>query len=184
MNKLIKTGFIVGRFQPFHKGHLSYLEEALSMFRLVYVGITNPDPSVIKEESEDDHRHKKDANIFYYYERKLMIQNSLPEINAEYNRVEIVPFSIHTPDRLRYYIPVSATGFIRVFDEWDEKKLTILDRAGYKNLKRKNLKESDRDASGTDIRSLIKENGKWQSQVPMGTKEVIEKNYPLTDRFI
>ena len=34
-----------GRFQPFHVGHLEYVQLALGLGRFCYVGITNPDPA-------------------------------------------------------------------------------------------------------------------------------------------
>ena len=47
------SGMIHGRFQPFHNGHLEYLRGAAARSDEVFVGITNPDPSRVKEEPSD-----------------------------------------------------------------------------------------------------------------------------------
>ena len=78
-----RLGFIIGRFQPFHIGHLSYLKEAATVFDSLFICITNPDPSLIRREQEDNHRHKASANIFTYYERMLMVMESLAEAETD-----------------------------------------------------------------------------------------------------
>ena len=65
---------IHGRFQPFHNGHLEYLRGAAACSDDVFVGITNPDPRRIREESSDPLRHLPESNPFTYAERLLMIE--------------------------------------------------------------------------------------------------------------
>jgi len=57
---------IHGRFQPFHLGHLEYLKGAAERSEAVFVGITNPDPTRIREESSDPLRHLPESNPFTY----------------------------------------------------------------------------------------------------------------------
>jgi len=177
-----KAGFIIGRFQPFHVGHLNYLREALLRFDELFVGITNPDPQSHKKEPEDNHRHKREANIFFFYERVLMIKETLLDLNLDLAKIQIVPFPIHQSELWKYYIPFHATGFIRIFDDWDDKKIKMFNSAGY-SVEFRRLNESQRDASGSLIRRLLKENGNWQDFVPSGTKKVIENCFMQSDRY-
>ena len=50
----MKRGMIHGRFQPFHLGHLEYLQGAAAQSDEVWVGITNPDPTRVKPEAIKD----------------------------------------------------------------------------------------------------------------------------------
>ncbi len=63
-----------GRFQPFHNGHLEYLRGAAERSDEVWVGITNPDPTRIKEEPSDPLRHLPESNPYTYAERLLMVK--------------------------------------------------------------------------------------------------------------
>ena len=64
----------IGRFQPFHNGHLDYLRRAAERSDEVFVGITNPDPARIKPEAADPLRHLPESNPFSYVERLLMVK--------------------------------------------------------------------------------------------------------------
>jgi len=169
-------GFIIGRFQPFHNGHLNYLLEAINLFDEIFVNITNPDPSVFVQVMEDDHRHKIDANIFTYYERLLMVRNTLRYENIDSERVTIVPFPIHQPKLWKYYVPLCATAFIRVFDQWDQQKVYHLSSAGYNVYERK-MKKEDRITSGEFVRKLITEYQDLRNYVPKGSIDVINRYF-------
>ena len=64
-------GFVHGRFQPFHNGHLEYLRGALERCEELFVGITNPDLSHVRPEPEDPLRHLPESNPWSYVERLL-----------------------------------------------------------------------------------------------------------------
>ena len=78
-----KVGLYIGRFQPFHRGHLSVVKKALE----------ECDTLVIAIGSAQESRTKK--NPFSFDERKLFIWRSLWGDNA---RVVIVPVA----DRIEY----------------------------------------------------------------------------------
>lgn len=68
--KKYSLGFIVGRFQLFHKGHLSLVEESLYHAKKTVVLIGSSDKSRTKD------------NPFTYEERKDMIQKVFPECHV------------------------------------------------------------------------------------------------------
>lgn len=78
-----KIGLYIGRFQPFHRGHLSVVREALK----------HCDKLVIAIGSAQEDRTKK--NPFSFEERKIFIWRSLWGLNE---RVVIVPVK----DRIEY----------------------------------------------------------------------------------
>ena len=57
-----RYGMMHGRFQPYHNGHHEYMQLAFERCETLLIGITNPDPSQIAEESTADHRHREEAN--------------------------------------------------------------------------------------------------------------------------
>ena len=71
-----KVGLYIGRFQPFHKGHLSIVKRALEECETLVIAIG----------SAQESRTKK--NPFSFEERKLFIWRSLWGLNS---RVVIVP---------------------------------------------------------------------------------------------
>ena len=119
-----RYGMIHGRFQPFHNGHWHYARAALARCDFpAFIGITNPDPSLIVLESTDSERHLPEANLFTFFERQQMIQSTLVDANVPLSSVSIVPFPIHYPERWRYYCPRETIQFVRVFSAWGHEKL-------------------------------------------------------------
>lgn len=164
---------IVGRFQPFHIGHLNYASEVLNICNNLIVAITNPDPSKTKEEIEDNHRHRDDANPFTYYERMLMVRESLSDLVPKPASLSIVPFPIHHADLWQYYIPDQVTVHLRVIDFWDEKKVRRFLELGYSVREHR---YSSKLATGSEVRRMIFENGNWEMLVPAGTAKIIREN--------
>ena len=66
-------GVVVGRFQPFHKGHLDYVLKALLQTENLYIGITTPGKIATKYEPKNIDRFGKKNNPFTFKERKKMI---------------------------------------------------------------------------------------------------------------
>ena len=118
---------IHGRFQPFHNGHLEYLRGAAAHSDVVFVGITNPDPSRIKEESSDPLRHLPESNPFSYVERLLMVAEVAHD---EGIRAHVIPFPVNEPELWPAYVPAGVTQFLRLFSEWGGTKLERLREAG------------------------------------------------------
>ena len=153
------NGFLIGRFQPFHLGHVKAVNFALSKVEQLYIGIGS---------SNKSHQLR---NPFTAQERKLMITSSLdhetlkkisifdiPDLNDHSKWVnsidEIIP---------NYDIVFSNDDFTHSLYEMKNKKIISVDLT------------SREDLSGTNIRKLIEIDENWHDLVPDGTKTVLLK---------
>lgn len=162
-------GMIHGRFQPFHNGHLEYLLGAAARSDVVFVGITNPDPSRIREEPSDPLRHLPESNPFSYVERLLMVQAVADD---EGIRVHVIPFPVNEPELWDAYVPPGVTQYLRLFSDWGGAKLDRMREAGYEV---EILDQgAEKQLSGADVRAAMREGGEWESLVPPAVARVIK----------
>jgi nicotinamide mononucleotide adenylyltransferase len=171
---MIETGVIHGRFQVLHNDHLKYLMAGKSRCRHLVVGITNPDPSLTGQENADPHRSDLFANPFTYYERYMMVQAVLKAEGVPSDAFSIVPFPINFPELLKYYVPLDATFFLTIYDDWGKKKL---ERFRSLLLNVEVLWErplSEKGISGDSIRRRIVEGKPWEELVPESTRHFIQ----------
>jgi nicotinamide-nucleotide adenylyltransferase len=160
---------IHGRFQPFHNGHLEYLRGAAARSDEVFVGITNPDPERVKEETSDPLRHLPESNPFSYVERLLMVEAVAED---EGIRAHVIPFPVNEPELWHAYVPDGVTQFLRLFSEWGGTKLDRMREAGYEIVV---LDEGvDKEISGADVRAALRSRGDWEALVPPGVARVIK----------
>ena len=159
---------IHGRFQPFHNGHLEYLLGAAARSDDVFVGITNPDPWRVKEESSDPLRHLPESNPFTYTERLLMIEAVAAD---EHISVHVIPFPVNEPELWPAYVPAGVTQYLRLFSEWGGTKLERMRTAGFHVVI---LDEgAEKAVSGVDVRAAMRSGGDWEALVPPGVARVI-----------
>ncbi len=168
-----RYGMIHGRFQPFHNGHWEYARAALAWCDSLIIGITNPDPSLIVPESADSGRHLPEANLFTFYERQQMIQATLLDAKVPLERIAIVPFPIHHPERWRHYCPLDTIQFVRVFSTWGQEKLQRFRANGWRV---EILDEgSAKEVSGSEVRRRMREGKGWEELVPPGVAQVLRE---------
>lgn len=162
-------GMIHGRFQPFHNGHLEYLRGAAVRSEEVFVGITNPDPTRIKEEPNDPLRHLPESNPFSYVERLLMVKAVAAD---EGIHAHVIPFPVNEPELWAAYVPHGVTQYLRLFSEWGGTKLERMREAGYEVVI---LDEgADKEISGAEVRAAMREGRDWEELVPRGVARVIK----------
>ncbi|MCR4555863.1 MAG: hypothetical protein K5766_03565 [Alphaproteobacteria bacterium] len=183
--KKYKYGVVHGRFQPFHNDHLRYVLAAFEKSEILYIGITNPDPSAVRFDPADPKRSATDANPFTFYERMEMIRKSLIETVGDISCFRIVPFPINIPELLKHYTPEGARYFLTIYDKWGEKKLSDLKNLGFDTEVLWRKEETAKNMTATQIREGIINHKSWTNLVPNGTKEVVE-NILLDDpnRFV
>ena len=153
------NGFLIGRFQPFHLGHLEAINFALSKIEKLYIGIGSSNKS------------NQPRNPFTVEERKQMILSSLDEnIIKRVSIYEIPDLDDHSKwvdsvDEIipKYDIVFSNDDFTHNLYEKKGKKIISVVLKSRNNL------------SGTNIRSLIQTDGDWKDLVPNGTKNVLLK---------
>jgi nicotinamide-nucleotide adenylyltransferase len=160
---------IHGRFQPFHNGHLEYLRGAAERSDEVWVGITNPDPTRVKEEPSDPLRHLPESNPYTYAERLLMVKETAADEGIV---VHVIPFPVNEPELWPAYVPDDVTQYIRLFSNWGGTKLDRLREAGYEVVV---LDEgAEKQISGVDVRAALRDGGDWRALVPAGVARVLD----------
>jgi nicotinamide-nucleotide adenylyltransferase len=168
-----RRGMIHGRFQPFHLGHLEYLRGAAERSDVVFVGITNPDPTRIRPEPSDPARHLPESNPWTYAERLLMVKAAAADLGLRADRVHVIPFPVNEPELWAVYVPDGVTQYLRLFSEWGRTKLERLREAGYEVVV---LDEgAEKEISGAEVRAALREGGDWESFVPPGVARVIRE---------
>ncbi len=168
-----RYGMIHGRFQPFHLGHLEYLRLALDRCETLLIGITNPDPAQIAEETESSHRHRPEANPYTFFERLVMIRETVRCEGIPLERVLLLPFPINLPDRWRYYLPPDVTHYLRVFSPWEQAKLERLREHGYEAEVLQPGVEKQIEAS--EVRRRMAAGEDWAALVPAAVARVIRE---------
>ncbi len=154
------VGLLIGRFQPFHLGHLSAIQYALRLVAHLYILVGS---------SQKSHELK---NPFTAGERILMIRNALIDRRVDAKRYLIIPI----PDAIGHAV---WTAFIdQVVPEYDivfsNDKLTI------QLFREKGVRVVEpplfqrKTYSATEVRRRIIEGENWESLVPPAAAKVIE----------
>lgn len=172
-----KIGVIHGRFQGLHWGHMEYLLAGMKRCEHLFIGITNFDIMEEKPLNEaNPTRASAESNPFSYYHRYMMIKNSLIEYGVSINQFDIVPFPIEYPDKIKNYVPVNAKFYVTIYDQWGEKKLSILNSLGYNTEVMWYRTNAERFSSGTQVRDAIRSGAEWKHLVPNAVYNYIIEN--------
>lgn len=158
---MAKRALFVGRFQPFHKGHL----EAVKM-------ILEENDEIIIAVGSAQYSHKLE-NPFTIGERIVMIKNTLEDEGINLKRIWIIPI----PDVHVHMMWTSeVVGYTPKFDiVYTNEPLTrrLFMEAGFNVrpipfIKRKVY-------SATEIRKRMIEDGNWEELVPKAVAEFIKE---------
>ena len=153
------NGLLIGRFQPFHLGHLEALQFALSKVDKLWLGLGSSNKPMEK------------TNPFTIEERKQMILSSIDD--SIKNKISI--YSIPDLDNHVKWIENIDTivpDYQIVFSN-DPMTEHLYSK---RNVKVMTIPFFKRDQlSGTRLRDLIKSDQKWDDLVPEGTKLLLQK---------
>lgn len=158
---MVKRGLFVGRFQPFHKGHLMAIGDILK----------EVDEAVIVVGSAQ-YSHRVD-NPFTAGERVTMIRRALDEAKVEPSSYWIIPVrDIH----VHMLWVAEVVGFTPKFDiAYTNEPLTrrLLIEGGFKV---KSIPFHDREKySSTVIRERMLKNQNWEELVPKSVAQFIRR---------
>ena len=158
---MINRGLYVGRFQPFHLGHLGTIKDVL----------TEVDELVIVIGSAQYSHNLK--NPFTAGERLVMVKNSLQEAGVDMTRVWIVP----VPDVHLHMLWVTAVeGYTPKFNTlYSNEPLTrrLFMEAGYPV---KSVRLFERQTySSTFVREKMLRDENWTTLVPKSVADFIHK---------
>ena len=153
------NGLLIGRFQPFHLGHLEALRFALSKVDKLWIGIGSSNKSPEKN------------NPFTAEERKEMILSSISNSISEKIQIYSIP-DLDNHKKWIENIDTIVPEFDVVFSN-DELTQSLYSKFG-KNVLSVPFKQRE-VLSGTKIREKIKSDQNWQTLVPEGTQKVLKK---------
>lgn len=176
---MVKTGVIHGRFQVFHKDHLKYILAGKSRCSHLVVGITNPDPLLTGKDPADPHRSTPLSNPLTYFERYVMIRETLVEAGLGWTDFSVVPFPVNFPELYKYYVPLDAVFFLTIYDEWGRRKLEWFRGQGLATEILWTRSSADKGLSAGYIRRLMAEGAQWTHLVPAAaTRRLVEWDIP------
>jgi nicotinamide-nucleotide adenylyltransferase len=158
---MVKRGLFVGRFQPFHLGHLQAIRDVLKEVGELVVVIGGAQYS-----------HNLN-DPFTAGERLVMVRKALEEVGIDYVRVWVVP----VPDVHLHMMWVSAVeGYAPKFDVvYSNEPLTrrLFMEAGYEV---KSIRFHKRKVySSTEVRERLLNGESWEKLVPKSVAEFVEK---------
>ena len=160
------NGLLIGRFQPFHLGHLD----------AVLFGLARVDNLLIGIGSSNKHNEKK--NPFSATERREMILLSLEPSVISRIKIFNIP-DIDNHEKWTFEIDQIVPKYDIVFTN-EEFTKTLFEKRQI-NVIQVILKDREK-FSGTNIRQLITDEKNWRDLVPQGTRKVLDK-INATDRL-
>ena len=153
------NGLLIGRFQPFHLGHLEALRFALSKVDKLWVGLGSSNLFPQKN------------NPFSAEQRKEMILSSIDDSIKEKISIYFIP-DLDNHIKWIEKIDTIVPKFDIIFSN-DELTKHLYSKRLVKVIPIPFLKRDK--LSGTNIRDLIISDQKWGDLVPNGTKNFLEK---------
>jgi nicotinamide-nucleotide adenylyltransferase len=153
------NGLLIGRFQPFHLGHLEALKFALTKVDKLWIGLGSSNKSL------------QNNNPFSAEERKKMILESIDDSIKNRIKIYFIP-DLENHIRWIELIDSIVPKFDVIFtnDEltqylYSKKKVHVI-----------SIPFLQRDVlSGTNIRDRIQTGQKWENLVPEGTKNFLNR---------
>jgi len=151
------NALFIGRFQPFHKGHMKVIKNASKNYDNIIIGIGSSQYANTLE------------NPFTSDERKKMIKNSLEKNNVKNYRIFLIP-DIHNPPKWVDHVVSIISDFDLVISNCSFNKNLFEEKCYI--VKETPLYERDK-YSGKEIRSRIINGKKWEDLVPRSVYDII-----------
>ena len=155
----VMDGLLIGRFQPFHLGHLDAVLFGLSRTENLFICIGSSNKS------------NESRNPFSAKERREMITSSIDPAMSDRIKIFDIP-DVGDHEKWTFEIDKTVPKYNVVFTN-DEFTKTLFEKRGM-NVIPVVLKDREK-FSGTNIRELIADDENWQDLVPRGTKKVLDK---------
>ena len=152
------NGLLIGRFQPFHLGHLDAVLFGLSRTENLFIAIGSSNKS------------NESRNPFSAKERREMIISSIEPSMAGRIKIFDIP-DVGDHEKWALQIDKIVPKYDDVFTN-DEFTQTLFEKREM-NVVPVVLKDREK-FSGTNIRKLIADDKNWQDLVPRGTKKVLD----------
>ena len=151
-------GLLIGRFQPFHLGHLDAILFGLARTENLFICIGSSNKS------------NERKNPFSAEERREMILTSIEPSIADRIKIFDVP-DVGDHEKWTFEIDKIVPKYDVIFTN-DEFTKTLFEKRKISVISVV-LKHREK-FSGTNIRNLITEDKNWRDLVPQGTKNVLD----------
>ena len=148
----------IGRFQPFHKGHLNAIKYLSDKYDEVIIGIGSSQYSNTSD------------NPFSSDERILMIKESLKQENVSNYKIILIP-DIHNPPKWVDHVLSINSDFNVVISNNEFTQKLFLEK-GFKIMQTPLFNK--KEYSGRIIRKKILYNNEWESLVPKSCIDIIK----------
>ena len=152
-------GLLIGRFQPFHLGHLDAVLFGLSKSENLFIGIGS------------SNRFNERKNPFSAKERREMIVSSIEPSMIDRIKIFDIP-DVDDHEKWTFEIEQIMPKFDVVFSN-DEFTKTLFEKRKIGVIPV--VLKAREKFSGTNIRELIADDKNWQDLVPHGTRKVLDK---------
>jgi len=154
-------GLVMGRFQPFHLGHLELVKQVISECGGVIIAVTGSQFNYIEKDP------------FTSGERIEMIHESLKEAAIDLSQCYIVSIENQENNAMwSSYLKTALPRFEKVYSGNDYVSMLLAD-SGFLVVPPKFLEREKYNAS--KIREMISQEKDWQSLVPQAVANVIKK---------
>ncbi|MDQ3888762.1 MAG: nicotinamide-nucleotide adenylyltransferase [Thermoproteota archaeon] len=160
---MTRRGLMLGRFQPFHKGHLALTKQILSECDELVIIIGSAQFNFI------------DKDPFSAGERVLMIHEALKETGIDLSRCYIIPVANDENNArwlayLRSMVPpfdvlYSGNDFVKYLARSQDSRIAIEEP----------VFEETNQYNGTNIRHLMQDGKPWEHLVPTSVAKVIQQ---------
>lgn len=160
---MTRRGLMLGRFQPFHKGHLALTKQILSECDELLIIIGSAQFNFI------------DKDPFSAGERVLMIHEALKEARIDLSRCYIIPVANDENNArwlayIRSMVPpfdvlYSGNDFVKYLARSQDSSIVIEDP----------MFAEINEYNGTNIRRLMQEGKPWEHLVPPAVTKVIQQ---------
>jgi nicotinamide-nucleotide adenylyltransferase len=160
---MTRCGLMLGRFQPFHKGHLALTKQILSECDELLIIIGSAQFNFI------------DKDPFSAGERVLMIHEALKEAGVDLSRCYIIPVANDENNArwlayIRSMVPpfdvlYSGNDFVKYLARSQDSSIVIEDP----------MFAEINEYNGTNIRRLMQEGKPWEHLVPPAVAKVIQQ---------
>ena len=158
-----RRGLMLGRFQPFHNGHLALARQILGECDELVVAIGSAQFNFIE------------MDPFTAGERITMIHGALKQAGLDASRCYLIPVPNDDNNarwlaNLKSMVPefdclYSGNGFVKLLVRSQDPKIRIVEPKF----------EKKKEYNGTSIRSLMLSGGKWKPLVPPAVAREIER---------
>lgn len=163
-----KQGLLIGRFQPFHKGHLYLIKKALEYVDSLVIGVGS-----INEVSAD--------NPLPLTERLQILSFITHQEHCDEKKISFIPLEDFPDDNDWLANVEKKVGQIDVIIGNNTWVNGIFEKAGYKVIRIPYYKRELYE--GKQIRSLIHQQKPWEDRIPSSALPLI-KSYFTTHPFI